>query len=205
MTDVEDVLARAVSDLDASGGRWALIGGMAVGARAEPRFTKDIDVAVAVDTDADAEALVHHLRMSGYEIQAVIEQDAAGRMSTVRLAPVGREPEDAILDLLFASSGIENEIVAAAERINVTPNLTVPVARTGHLIALKLLARSDHRPLDAGDLLSLLRIASPDDVERAREAVGLIVERGYNRGRDLARDLEDLLERRPWEDGPELG
>lgn len=41
------------------------------------------------------------------------------------------------MDLLFASSGIEHEIVAAADPLEVLPDLTVPVARTGHLIALK--------------------------------------------------------------------
>lgn len=50
-----------------------------------------------------------------------------------------------VVDVLFASSGIEPELVRAAEPIEVLPSLTVPVARTGHLIAVKLLARDDER------------------------------------------------------------
>jgi hypothetical protein len=38
--------------------RWALVGGFAVFARADPRFTRDIDVTVAVADDADGEGLV---------------------------------------------------------------------------------------------------------------------------------------------------
>jgi hypothetical protein len=63
-----------------------------------------------VTTDSEAEALVGALRQVGYELKAVVEQEATGRMATVRLVGAGR----CIVDLLFASSGIEAEIVAAA-------------------------------------------------------------------------------------------
>ena len=49
MQSVDAVLAQAAVDLDAIGARWAVIGGLAVAFRAEPRFTKDVDLAVAVD------------------------------------------------------------------------------------------------------------------------------------------------------------
>ncbi len=35
--------------------RWALIGGLAVAVRAEPRFTRDVDLAVAVADDRELE------------------------------------------------------------------------------------------------------------------------------------------------------
>ena len=50
-----------------------------------------------------------------------------------------------VIHLLFASSGIEPEVVAEAEPIELLPNLTIGVARTGHLIALKVLSRDDVR------------------------------------------------------------
>ena len=34
---------------------WALVGGLAVSARTEPRFTRDIDIVVAVEDDTRAE------------------------------------------------------------------------------------------------------------------------------------------------------
>lgn len=50
-------LRRLDGDLDRVGVRWALIGGLAVSVRAEPRFTRDVDVAVAIDSDVEAEAV----------------------------------------------------------------------------------------------------------------------------------------------------
>lgn len=34
---------------------WALVGGLAISARIEPRFTRDLDIAIAVENDARAE------------------------------------------------------------------------------------------------------------------------------------------------------
>ncbi len=45
--------------------------------------------------------------------------------------------------MLFALSGIEREVVAAAEPLELLPALTTSVARIGHLIALKVLSRED--------------------------------------------------------------
>ncbi len=80
---------------------------------------------------------MHRLRSRGYYPVEVLEQDYVERLSGVRLARTG---SDVIVDLLFASSGIENEIVAGADCPEVLPRLTVPVAATPHLIALKVLA-----------------------------------------------------------------
>ena len=52
MQSVDAVLRQAAADLNAIGARWAVIGGLAVAFRAEPRFTKDVDVAVAVADEA---------------------------------------------------------------------------------------------------------------------------------------------------------
>ena len=104
------------------------------------------------------------------------------------------EPAAPVIDLLFASSGIEPEVVAGAEAIELLPKLRMHVATTGHLIALKVLARDDRRrPQDLGDLRALLRVATPADVERARTALTLIAKRGYHRGRELQSEIEKLL------------
>jgi hypothetical protein len=44
----------------------AAIGGLAVAARAEPRTTRDLDVAVAVSGDREAEGIVLAMRSRGY-------------------------------------------------------------------------------------------------------------------------------------------
>ena len=92
----------------------------------------------------------------------------------------------AVVDLLFASSGIEPEIVAAADAIEAVPSFAVPVARIGHLIALKVLARDDRtRPYDRVDLAALLTRADVSALAEARESLTLIMQRGFHRGRDL--------------------
>jgi single-stranded DNA-specific DHH superfamily exonuclease len=184
-------LFRIAADLDDLRARWAVVGGLAVSARAEPRLTRDVDVAVAVADDAAAERLIADLRGRGYELEGLVEHTAVSRLATARLLPDAR---GAIVDLLFASSGIEEEIVAAAERILIVPTLSLPVARAGELIALKLLVRDDrNRPQDFDDLRALLAVATPGDLADARSAVRLIVRRGYARGRDLETDFAKVV------------
>ena len=151
-TSLEGVLRRIDADLTRARVSFALIGGLAVSARTEPRFTRDADLAVAVADDAQAEALVRRLRTQDYRIESVVEQNAVGRLATVRLvrSPAPRAP---VVDLLFASSGIETEVVTEAEVLDLLPRLSMRVATTGHLIALKVLSRDDvTRPQDLVDL-----------------------------------------------------
>jgi predicted nucleotidyltransferase len=192
MTQLESVLRSAVAALADAGASFALIGGLAISVRTEPRFTRDADLAVAVVNDTEAEAVVRQLQTAGFGVIALIEQNVTGRLATVRLTPAANS-DGAVVDLLFASSGVEPEIVAAADAIEILPSLTIPVARTGHLIALKLLARDDvERPQDIADLRALLRQASSDEMALARSAAYLMTSRGYNRGRDLDAALNDL-------------
>jgi len=72
---VDAVLRQAAADLNAIGARWAVIGGLAVAFRAEPRFTKDVDVAVAVADDREAEDIVNRLQVRGYALASLVEQD----------------------------------------------------------------------------------------------------------------------------------
>lgn len=196
MSALKPILLRAALDLDSVGAAWAVIGGLAVSARAEPRMTRDVDVAVAVTSDVEAENIAFAMSQLGYSVGSQVEQTGTGRLATVRfIAPVasGRR---VFVDLLFASSGIEPELVAAADRIEIVRGVTMPVARSGHLIALKLLARDDReRPQDLDDLKALLAVADDTERSRARDAVRLIAARGFARGRDLAAALEALLSR----------
>ncbi|MEW6279968.1 MAG: hypothetical protein AB1758_15165 [Candidatus Eremiobacterota bacterium] len=164
-----------------------MVGGLAVGARAEPRYTRALDVAVTVSDDAEAERIVHAMLRTGYQLEALLEQAAIGRLATVRLKPPsGRE----ILDLLFASSGIELDVVAGAEPLEVFPDVTVPIALRGDLMAMKALA---NRPQDLADLDALRRQATPADLERAQQSARKIQQRGFARGQDLVARLSQLL------------
>jgi hypothetical protein len=76
VTALEAALRRICIDLTHNGFSFALVGGLAVSARTEPRFTRDADIAVAVASDAEAERLIRNLRVLGYRIEALVEQEA---------------------------------------------------------------------------------------------------------------------------------
>jgi predicted nucleotidyltransferase len=190
MSHLETLLAQVSALLQERHQPWALVGGLAVSVRTEPRFTRDLDLAVAVSNDRTAEVLLHQLHLAGFRVLATIEQDATHRLATARLAPTGEQPQGLMLDLLFASSGIEPEICRDAELIMVFPSVSVPVARLHHLIALKTLARDDRtRPQDAADLRQLIMAAQESDLEAAYHSARLIEDRGYNRSRNLTESV----------------
>jgi predicted nucleotidyltransferase len=185
---VERALERIASELANLGVPYALVGGLAVSARVEPRTTRDVDIAVFIDSDEGAESLIFQLQSRGYTVKMLLEQERTGRIATVRLI---RDTERGVyVDLLFASSGIEDAIVAAAEELVVLEALAIRVATRGHLIAMKVLARDDRqRPQDWDDLRALLQDATKEDLRQAQEALVAITARSYNRGRDLSADL----------------
>ncbi len=187
MRRIESALRAAAGDLRQLSREFALLGGFAVSAHCEPRTTKDVDLAVLVSGDEDAEQLAFQLSQRGYVVTTTIEQTQAERLATIRTV----SPSGAIVDLLFASCGFEPEIIAAATVITILDGLQIPVATVGHLIAMKVLARDDrHRPQDRVDLQALFKVASARDFSDARCALGLVLERGYGRGRALHNELE---------------
>jgi predicted nucleotidyltransferase len=190
---LERSLASLLARLTERRARFALVGGLAVSVRTEPRFTRDADVCVAVGTDSEAEELVASLRAAGYRVISIVEQEATRRMATVRLVAERGRDDGVVLDLLFASSGVEQEVVETADELEVFEGVDAPVASVTSLIALKVLARDDAtRPQDRVDLVALMRVASASDVLAAYDLCRLIAERGYQRGRDLAAELDAL-------------
>ena len=188
-------LARVCNDLCNAALPFALIGGLALSVRTKPRFTRGLDFAIAVQDDRGAERLARYLHDVGYSTFATVEQRETGRLAMVRLWSPDASNRVAV-DLLFASSGIELEVCSSAEHIEALPGITLPVARVGHLVALKLLSVAPDRPHDAQDLLNLRPEMDDVETDLARTAVRQVVARRANRGRDLVSDLEAwLLER----------
>jgi len=194
---LEMALSVAVLALRAEGGRFALVGGLAVSARAEPRFTRDADLAVSVASDQDAERLVRALMGRGFGVVAQIEQKYTGRLATVRLSPPDASVSGLVIDLLFASSGIEPEVVEGAETLRLSAHLALPVARLEHLLALKVLSMDDRsRPQDRLDINALLDNCTGAEIDACRRALVLIGERGFSRDKRLLPELDALLRAR---------
>jgi predicted nucleotidyltransferase len=175
---------------------FALVGGLAISVRTEPRFTRDIDLAVAVVDDAAAERLVADLTARGFTLQLSLEHGALGRVATVRMVPPGQTAAGIVVDLLFASSGIEADVCAAAEIIEIAEGLAMPVAVSGHLLVMKVLARGPRRPQDEADAQALRNVMSETERARAVAAAERIEAIGANRRKALSNEVAALLDSR---------
>ncbi len=186
-------LELACRELTAARVPFALVGGLAVSVRADPRFTRDADLAVAVSDDVEAEAVVRRFLAAGFHVAATVEQQATDRLPTVRLVAPSDDEDGSVVDLLFASSGIEREIVDAATPEEIVSGLTLPVATAGHLVAMKVLSEDAIRFQDSADLVALLADGNPDVSAAARDGLRLIAQRGAARGKDLETTLDRYL------------
>lgn len=185
----ELALAAICSELIRLRQRFALVGGLAVSVRAEVRFTRDVDIVVVVADDSEAESLTYELRSVGYIAVASVEHEKHHRLSTVRLM----SPSGVKVDLLFASSGIEAEIVERATPIGFESVGPVPVASAEELLAMKVLSMTDTRLQDRIDAQRLLQLTPDLDVARVREHLASITKRGYAREQDLDAKLALVL------------
>jgi hypothetical protein len=178
-------LAKGLVDLSRQLGEagfpFALVGGIAASARGEARFTRDIDVAVAVQDDAEAERVVFLLVKQGYVVTATVEQEVTGRLATARL----RNANGIICDLIFATTGIESEIVQGAELIEVFSKVHVPTATAEALLAMKTLSATPQRPRDSGDIQSIILANQTFDEAKVLRYLDAINRSGCARGQQL--------------------
>ena len=191
MTEPKPIVALAniARELSDRRRQFALVGGLAVSLRAEIRFTRDVDLAVTVNDDADAESLIYGLKRSAYVPIVTVEHELHSRLSTVRLQTVAGIK----VDLLFASCGIEDEIVKRATPVMVRGSLNVPVAATEELIAMKILSMSEQRIQDRIDIHRLVQFATGLDTDRIRDDLALITKRRYHRDQDLLSKFESIM------------
>jgi hypothetical protein len=171
---------------------FAMVGGIAVSIRTLERFTKDIDIAISVESDSAAELLVNSFKGAGFLIAYYLEKEEDGTLMTVRLTTGGEV--ELFIDLLFATSGIESEVVANSMDTEVFPGFVDRVATIPSLLAMKVLSADwKIRPQDIFDIQNLLSEASPEQIAESRKLLNLITERGYNRDKDLQADLDKYI------------
>lgn len=184
---LDDVTRRVCTLLEAEGAKFALIGGLAVSARATPRFTGDVDFAVWVADDRKAERLVVAMQNAGFMPITVMEDRRDRRLATVRFKS-GLH----VADLLFRFTGIESDIVRGATLRPIIGGFSTRVASVGHLLAMKIQAG---RTKDLLDVESLLSVATAGDRLVAVAAVRKMVRLGNDEGRDLMSELERAFQK----------
>ena len=194
MNLVYDALDRMIQCLSDCEVRFALIGGLAVSARSEPRFTRDVDLIVDTPTDADAEQLIRALLGKGYGLHAQLEQKSVNRRATCRLLQLDQS-DGVIVDLFFANFGIEQEVLEKASEEELTDEISLPIVQAEDLIALKLLAVNNrNRPRDSEDILNLLEHVSTARLKRTRQLLRLMAERRPVSAQNLEQLLDKLIE-----------
>lgn len=102
-------------------------------------------------------------------------------------------PEGVKVDLLFASSGIEPEIVTRALPVALAGLHPIPVARAEELLAMKVLSMTEQRLQDRLDARHLLAHNPELDLDDVRRSLRTIKERGFDRDQDLETKLDELL------------
>jgi hypothetical protein len=141
-------LADAVSFLEAEHIGYALIGGLAVSLRGQPRVTADVDLVIAANVER-ALSLVDKLAASMFKplfegIEEVVEQ--------AFILPLRHRHTNVKVDLALGLSGFEQQAVLRAERLRVAGSV-ISVATTEDLVIMKVLAG---RPQDEQDLQGLI-------------------------------------------------
>lgn len=120
----------------------ALIGGVAVNAFEDPRFTKDLDLTVAADTEAVAR-FVAALERGGFE---VLKMQAGGAPSGPDFVQLIRPGTPDIIDILTAKTTYQELVIKRAIQSSEQP---LPVATAEDLIVLKLIAGRSKDWIDA--------------------------------------------------------
>lgn len=141
-------LIDAVSFLNDQSLPYALIGGLAVSLRGQPRATADVDIVIATDIER-AVALAGSLHQSSFR---PLFDDISEIVTSSYLLPLRHRLTNVKVDLAIGISGFEREAVSRAESIPLA-GIMVRVARAEELLIMKIFAG---RPQDEQDLLGLV-------------------------------------------------
>lgn len=165
-------LADAAGMLDARGIAWALIGGLAVSLRGQPRMTVDVDLVVLADVER-ALRLVEELGSTPFAPLFPGVEDVVSRSY---ILPIRHRATGIRVDLAIGVSGFERDAVGRATPIEIG-ELHVPVVSVEDLLVMKALAG---RPQDDADIRGIVA-AQSDAIDWPRclalaEALGTAVD-----------------------------
>jgi predicted nucleotidyltransferase len=176
-TELPDLLRDAIAALDEAELDFAVMGGCARNAYAEPRATRDVDLVVAVDLDKHAR-LIEAMARRGFTAATTVASDEGVPDLTLFRDDAGRR-----LDLLFAHTDFERAALDRSRAAEPLAGVSAPVISVEDLIVYKLLA---DRPQDRVDV---------QDVVRAVEARGGAIDWDYVQGWCDAWEVRGRLER----------
>lgn len=140
---------------------FALIGGLAVSARARPRATKDIDFLIQADKNFYKKILTEYVYQHAYSMKTFKGDLLDPLQGVVRIYD---ENGLELIDLIPVFWNWQNEAIQEAENVNIFGN-HVPVARVEDLIILKLKASG---PQDLLDVEELLKATNPKLLNKER-------------------------------------
>jgi hypothetical protein len=140
------------------------------------------ELVARLDAHGVAYAVVGGLAASARGEARFTRDEATHRLATARL----KHPDGVVCDLIFATCGIESEIVTSAERVELLPGKWVTTATAESMVAMKVLSASAKRPRDLGDLQAMLRANPTFDESRVASLLRAIEARRYSRGQDLS-------------------
>jgi hypothetical protein len=145
---LQTTLADAINFLRREGVPCALIGGMAVSFRGQPRVTADVDLVITADVER---ALRLTAALEGSRFKPLFA-DVADVVEKAFILPMRHRSTNVKVDLALGLSGFERQLVARAQPLDLGSTIA-PVATAEDLLITKVLAG---RPQDDQDARGLL-------------------------------------------------
>jgi hypothetical protein len=148
VADVQSLLDDAIAIVDRVGLAWAIMGGCARNAYAEPRATKDVDLVVEVQA-ARFSDLQHAMAQGGFsQASAVADPD-----EPVPDLVLYRDARGRRIDVLFAHTAFERSALARRKILTPFGGTAAHVVSAEDLIVYKLIA---DRPQDRADIAAVI-------------------------------------------------
>jgi hypothetical protein len=143
---------------DAFGGQGVVIGGVAVGLLANPRFTKDVDGLLVLDT-AEAGRLLEVAAACGFEprFSGMLDVAIQSRIVALRHRPTG-----VLVDISLGALPFEEEVLQRAQEFR-HEDFAVRLPTPEDLVILKAIA---HRDQDMADIRAIVEVYP--DLDRKR-------------------------------------
>lgn len=179
---LQRTLFDVVSFLDAERIPYALIGGLAVSLRGQPRMTADVDMVILADVPRSL-ALVQALEGTNFK---PLFDGVAEVVQKAFILPLRHRTTNVKVDLALGLSGFERQAMARAEKLQLA-GVSISVVTAEDLLMMKVLAG---RPQDDQDIQGLM-IAQGRRLDW-NYCMQLAVELGEALGQDLATRIATL-------------